>query len=69
MTQLFVDKALEVSYFFRPITPLMPPQLGEVWARQAPDESGWAHINVLAGLKAMTLDVIGLAGTSTPGTI
>ncbi|KAJ7911908.1 cytochrome P450 [Mycena leptocephala] len=47
MTQLFVDKALELS---------------EVWARQAPDESGWAHINVLAGLKAMTLDVIGLAG-------
>ncbi|KAJ7816630.1 cytochrome P450 [Mycena olivaceomarginata] len=47
LTQLFVDKALELS---------------EVWANQAKDESGWASVEVLSGLKAMTLDVIGLAG-------
>ncbi|KAJ6566557.1 cytochrome P450 [Mycena capillaripes] len=47
LTQLFVDKSLELS---------------EVWGRQAQDDSGWARIDVLAGLKAMTLDVIGLAG-------
>ncbi|KAJ7224933.1 cytochrome P450 [Mycena haematopus] len=47
LTQLFVDKSLELSEF---------------WAQQPQDESGWARIDVLAGLKAMTLDVIGLAG-------
>ncbi|KAF8202624.1 cytochrome P450 [Mycena galopus ATCC 62051] len=47
LTQLFTDKALELS---------------EVWAQRPPDESGWARIEVLAGLKAVTLDIIGLAG-------
>ncbi|KAJ7869957.1 cytochrome P450 [Mycena olivaceomarginata] len=47
LTQLFVDKSLELS---------------DVWARQPRDESGWARIDVFAGLKATTLDVIGLAG-------
>ncbi|KAJ7816628.1 cytochrome P450 [Mycena olivaceomarginata] len=46
LTQLFVDKSLELS---------------DVWTRQPRDESGWARIDVFAGLKAMTLDVIGLA--------
>ncbi|KAF7354243.1 Cytochrome P450 [Mycena venus] len=47
LTQLFLDKALELS---------------DVWAREPRDEAGWASIEVLSGLKAMTLDVIGLAG-------
>ncbi|KAF8202623.1 cytochrome P450 [Mycena galopus ATCC 62051] len=47
LTQLFVDKAVELS---------------EVWAQQPQDNAGWARIDVLAGLKGMTLDVIGLAG-------
>ncbi|KAJ7144224.1 cytochrome P450 [Mycena epipterygia] len=47
LTQLFVDKSLELC---------------AVWAREDLDDSGWARINVLAGLKSMTLDVIGLAG-------
>ncbi|KAK7036230.1 cytochrome P450 [Favolaschia claudopus] len=47
LTPLFLDKSLELS---------------DVWARQSQDESGWARIDVFAGLKAMTLDVIGLAG-------
>ncbi|KAJ7144242.1 cytochrome P450 [Mycena epipterygia] len=47
LTQLFIDKSLELC---------------AVWAREDLDDSGWARINVLAGLKSMTLDVIGLAG-------
>ncbi|KAF7358749.1 Cytochrome P450 [Mycena sanguinolenta] len=47
LTQLFLDKSLELSEF---------------WAQQPQDESGWAHLDVLAGLKAITLDIIGLAG-------
>ncbi|KAJ7633677.1 cytochrome P450 [Mycena polygramma] len=47
LTQLFVDKSLELS---------------KVWGNETPDDSGWARIDVLAGLRAMTLDVIGLAG-------
>ncbi|KAJ7224918.1 cytochrome P450 [Mycena haematopus] len=47
LTQLFVDKSLELSEF---------------WAQKPQDASGWARIDVFAGLKAMTLDVIGLAG-------
>ncbi|KAF7354240.1 Cytochrome P450 [Mycena venus] len=47
LTQLFVDKSLELSEF---------------WARQTADDNGWARIDVLPGLKAVTLDVIGLAG-------
>ncbi|KAJ7869959.1 hypothetical protein B0H14DRAFT_2571630 [Mycena olivaceomarginata] len=52
LTQLFVDKALEGAAL----------RLSEVWANQVKEESGWASIEVLSGLKAMTLDVIGLAG-------
>ncbi|KAJ7471722.1 cytochrome P450 [Mycena galericulata] len=47
LTQLFVDKAIELS---------------NVWGAETPDESGWAQIEVVSGLKNMTLDVIGLAG-------
>ncbi|KAJ6489764.1 cytochrome P450 [Mycena sanguinolenta] len=47
LTQLFIDKSLELS---------------EVWAQQPHDEAGWARIDVFPGLKAMTFDVIGLAG-------
>ncbi|KAJ7127450.1 cytochrome P450 [Mycena crocata] len=47
LTQLFLDKSLELC---------------DVWKREETDKSGWAQINVMVGLKAMTLDVIGLAG-------
>ncbi|KAJ6450783.1 cytochrome P450 [Mycena sanguinolenta] len=47
LTQLFLDKALELSEF---------------WGQQPQDDSGWAHLDVFDGLKAITLDIIGLAG-------
>ncbi|KAJ7731394.1 cytochrome P450 [Mycena metata] len=47
LTQLFIDKSLELSEF---------------WAGQPTEADGWARIDVMVGLKAMTLDVIGLAG-------
>ncbi|KAJ7184935.1 cytochrome P450 [Mycena filopes] len=47
LTQLFIDKSV---------------QLSEFWANQLPETNEWASIDVMAGLKAMTLDVIGLAG-------
>ncbi|KAF7345218.1 Cytochrome P450 [Mycena sanguinolenta] len=47
LTQLFIDKSLELC---------------EVWAQQSHDEAGWARVDVFPGLKAMTFDVIGLAG-------
>ncbi|KAJ6516736.1 cytochrome P450 [Mycena vitilis] len=47
LTQLFVDKSLELS---------------KVWTHEPTDSSGWARIDVLTGLRDMTLDVIGLAG-------
>ncbi|KAJ7125383.1 cytochrome P450 [Mycena epipterygia] len=37
-------------------------QLRDIWARQITDDSGSSRIDVLAGLRKMTLDVIGQAG-------
>ncbi|KAJ7724774.1 hypothetical protein B0H16DRAFT_1736522 [Mycena metata] len=51
LTQLFIDKSLELSEF---------------WAGQPTEADGWARLDVMVGLKAMTLDVIGLAGTHQP---
>ncbi|KAJ6457130.1 cytochrome P450 [Mycena vitilis] len=47
LTQLFVDKSLELS---------------KVWTHEPKDSSGWARIDVITGLRDMTLDVIGQAG-------
>ncbi|KAJ6631862.1 cytochrome P450 [Mycena sp. CBHHK59/15] len=51
LTEIFVKKSVE---------------LRNVWASQLPDSSGTSRIDVLAGLKSMTLDVIGLAGFDYP---
>ncbi|KAJ7738946.1 cytochrome P450 [Mycena metata] len=47
LTQLFIDKSLELSEF---------------WAGRPTEIDGWARIDVMVGLKGMALDVIGLAG-------
>ncbi|KAJ6532987.1 cytochrome P450 [Mycena capillaripes] len=46
-TEIFVDKSVE---------------LRDVWSSNQVDENGQMRIDVFAGLKKMTLDVIGLAG-------
>ncbi|KAJ7624535.1 cytochrome P450 [Roridomyces roridus] len=47
LTELFVDKSVE---------------LRDVWAQESPNDAGWIQVDVLSGLKRMTLDVIGKAG-------